>query len=126
VEVEVLVPGPHADKRLVQVASEASFRELLDSEVQICTFQPSMLHAKVLTVDRAVCVVGSANMNQRSTEYDDEVCLVIFDEAMTATLDGHMDDDLQRAEPVDLDDWEERGLFQRIEEKAVGIIDGLL
>ena len=126
VDVQVLVPGPHADKRLVQVASEASFRELLDAGVRICTFQPSMLHAKVLTADGAVCVVGSANMNQRSTEYDDEVCLVIFDEAMTAMLDGHMDEDLERAEPVDLDDWDKRGLFQRIEEKAVKVIDGLL
>ena len=122
----MLVPGPHADKRLVQVASEASFRDLLDKGVSICTFQPSMLHAKVLTVDRAVSVVGSANMNQRSTEYDDEVCLVIFDEGMTAILDGHMDEDLTRAEPVDMDDWEKRGLLQRIEEKAVKVIDGLL
>ncbi len=126
VKVEVLVPGPHADKRLVQVASEASFRDLLDAGVQICTFQPSMLHAKVLTVDGAVAVVGSANMNQRSTEYDDEVCLVIFDEAMTALLDGHTDQDLQRAEPVDLEDWEKRGLFQRVQEKAVKVVDGLL
>ncbi len=126
VSVEVLVPGPHADKRLVQVASEAAYRELLDAGVQICTFQPSMLHAKVLTADGSVCVVGSANINQRSTEYDDEVCLVIFDEAMTALLDGHRDEDLQRAEPVDLDEWEKRGLLQRIEEKAVKVIDGLL
>lgn len=126
VTVEILVPGPHADKRLVQVASEASFRELLDTGVSICTFQPSMLHAKVLTIDGAVCVVGSANINRRSTEYDDEVCLVVFDEGMTAVLDGHMDEDLQRAEPVDLEEWEERGLFQRIEEKAVKVVDGLL
>jgi len=126
VEVEVLVPGPHADKRLVQVASESSFRELLDANVQICTFQPSMLHAKILTADGAVCVVGSANMNQRSTEYDDEVCLVIFDEGMTALLDGHMDDDLKRAEPVDLEEWEQRGLLQRVQEKAVQVVDGLL
>jgi cardiolipin synthase len=126
VTVEVLVPGPHADKRLVQVASEASFRELLDEGVSICTFQPSMLHAKVLTVDGSVCVVGSANMNQRSTEYDDEVCLVVFDEAMTALLDGQMDEDLGRAEPVDFDEWEKRGLLQRIEEKAVKVVDGLL
>lgn len=126
VEIEVLVPGPHADKRFVQVAGEARFRELLDAGIRICTFQPSMLHAKVFTVDGALCAVGSANLNQRSTEHDDEVVLVIFDEGITALLDGHMDDDLERAEPIDLDDWEERGLLQRIEETAVQAIDGLL
>ena len=126
VQIEVLVPGPHADKRFVQVAGEANFQELLDCGVSISTFQPSMLHAKVLTIDHALVVVGSANMNQRSTEYDDEVVMVIFDEAMTALLDGHMDEDLQRAEAIDLADWEKRGLFQRIEEKAVQVVDGLL
>ncbi|HEU5081750.1 MAG TPA: phospholipase D-like domain-containing protein [Acidimicrobiales bacterium] len=126
VDVQVLVPGPHIDKRFVQVASEATYSELLDAGVKISTFMPSMLHAKVMTIDGALSVVGSANFNQRSTEHDDEVVLVIFDEGMTRLLDGHMDEDLARAEPVDLADWEERGLFQRMQEKAIQVVDGLL
>jgi len=126
VDVQILVPGPHIDKRFVQVASEATFHELLDAGVKISTFKPSMLHAKVMTIDGALAVVGSANFNRRSTQYDDEVVLVIFDEGMTHLLDEHMDEDLARSEPVDLADWEERGLFQRVQEKAVKVIDGLL
>ncbi|HEX4902154.1 MAG TPA: phospholipase D-like domain-containing protein [Acidimicrobiales bacterium] len=126
VQVQVLVPGPHADKRFVQVASEAGFEELLEAGVKICTFLPSMLHAKVMTIDGSLAVVGSANFNRRSTQYDDEVVMVIFDEGMASLLDGHMDDDLSRSEPIDLADWEERGLFQRVQEKAVSVIDGLL
>jgi len=126
VQVQVLVPGPHADKRFVQVASEAGFEELLAAGVTISTFQPSMLHAKVMTIDGSLAVVGSANFNRRSTQYDDEVVMVIFDEAMAALLDRHMDEDLARAEPIDLEDWEKRGLFQRVQEKAVSVIDGLL
>lgn len=126
VDVQVLVPGPHIDKRFVQVASEATFSELLDAGVKICTFMPSMLHAKVMTIDGALSVVGSANFNRRSTQYDDEVVLVIFDEGMTRVLDGHMDEDLARSEPVDLADWEERGLLQRMQEKAIQVVDGLL
>jgi cardiolipin synthase A/B len=126
VEVQVLVPGPHIDKRFVQVASESAFEELLDAGISICTFQPSMLHAKVMTIDGALSVVGSANFNRRSTEYDDEIVMVIFDEATTATLDGHMDEDLGRAEPIDLSTWRDRGLLQRIEEKAIKVVEGLL
>ena len=126
VDVQVLVPGPHIDKRFVQVASESAFEELLDAGISICTYEPSMLHAKVLTIDGSLSVVGSANFNRRSTEYDDEVVMVVFDEAVTAVLDGHMDEDLARSKPIDLDDWQERGLLQRIEEKAVKVIDGLL
>jgi len=126
VDVQVLVPGPHADKRFVQVASEAGFEELLEAGVKICTFMPSMLHAKVMTIDGSLAVVGSANFNRRSTQYDDEVVMVLFDEGIAALLDRHMDEDLARSEPIDLADWEERGLLQRVQEKAVKVIDGLL
>ncbi len=126
VQVQVLVPGPHIDKRFVQVASEAGFEELLEAGVAICAFQPSMLHAKVMTIDGSLAVVGSANFNRRSTEYDDEVVMVVFDEAFTARLDRDMDEDLERAEPVDLETWQDRGLLQRIEEKAIKVVDGLL
>lgn len=126
VDVQVLVPGPHADKRFVQLAGEANFEELLECGITVCTFQPSMLHAKVLTIDSALVVVGSANMNQRSTEYDDEVVMVVFDEATTALLDEHMDEDLGRAEPIDLEEWQERGFLQKVEEKAIQAVDGLL
>ena len=67
------MPGPHADKRFVQLASEARYRELLDAGVEVWCYQPSMLHAKVMTVDEAVAVVGSANFNQRSTSLDEFV-----------------------------------------------------
>jgi cardiolipin synthase len=126
VDVEVLVPGPHADKRFVQVASESGFEELLEAGVRICAFQPSMLHAKVLTIDGALAVVGSANFNRRSTEYDDEVVLVIFDHGMAQVLDRHLDEDFGRSEAIDLADWAKRGLLQRVQEKAVSVIDGLL
>ena len=51
VTIEILLPGPHADKRIVQVVSEASYERLLDCGVHLWSFQPSMLHAKVMTVD---------------------------------------------------------------------------
>ena len=52
VEVEVMVPGPHADKRVVQIATEADYAPLLEAGVEPCTAsRPAMLHAKVLTID---------------------------------------------------------------------------
>ncbi|MDQ1522007.1 MAG: cardiolipin synthase, partial [Actinomycetota bacterium] len=65
VEVEVLLPGPHADKRFVQLASEAVYEQLLDAGVKLWAFQPSMLHAKVMTIDGILANVGSANLNAR-------------------------------------------------------------
>jgi cardiolipin synthase len=123
VEIEVLVPGPHVDKRVVQVAGEASYEPLLDRGVQIACFQPTMLHAKVLTVDQTVSCVGSANFNNRSLSLDDEAVLVVLDPTVAAELDAHFDDDLDRSVPLDPAQWRDRSRLQRAKEKVVGIID---
>src|SRR4029077_3479960 len=75
VQIEILVPGPHVDKRFVQIGSEASFAALLEQGISISAFQPSMLHAKVMTIDGLVANVGSANLNARSVALDEEVNL---------------------------------------------------
>ena len=118
VKVELLLPGPHTDKRFVQVASADTFAPLLEAGVEIWTFQPSMLHAKIMTVDGIVSNVGSANLNARSTTLDEEVNVVAIDPALTAILDQHFDDDLARSERVAADDWQERSICERVVETA--------
>ncbi len=126
VGVEVLVPGPHADKRFVQLGGEAVFGPLLAAGVTIRCFQPSMLHAKILTVDGSVAAVGSANVNRRSTHFDDEVDLVILDPEVVAVLDAHYEEDVERSEDLDLARWEQRGFLQRVREQAVDAVSDLL
>jgi cardiolipin synthase len=117
VRLEILLPGPHADKRFVQLAGEAAFSELLEHGIRLWYFQPSMLHAKVMTVDGHLAMVGSANVNARSTELDEEINLVVLDPDIVATLDEHFDADLERSDAVTVGDWEERSLSQRVMEK---------
>jgi len=118
VKVELLLPGPHADKRFVQMASSDTFTPLFDAGVEIFLFQPSMLHAKIMTVDGIVSNVGSANLNARSTALDEEINVVAIDPVLTAILDGHFDEDLARSERVDSDGWQERSLCERVVESA--------
>ena len=122
VEVDLLLPGPHADKRVSQLTSEGRYEKLVDCGVRVWTFQPSMMHMKVMTVDRQVSVVGSSNFNRRSLDHDEEVVLVAIDPALTATLDEHLDDDFDRSRLIDLTRWRNRTLGQRAMEKAVSPI----
>jgi len=85
-----------------------------------------MMHAKVVTVDGAVATVGSANMNQRSTRFDEETSVVIFDAEVVGVLDRHLDDDHRRSTLLDPADWAERCLVQRAAEKAADIMSGWL
>jgi cardiolipin synthase A/B len=121
VTVEILLPGPHADKRFVQVAGQSSYERLLSCGVRIWQFQPSMLHAKIMTVDGIVANVGSANLNARSTELDEEINLVVFDRDLVRELDRQFDDDLERSEEMVEGRWEHRPLPQRAFERAAGL-----
>lgn len=126
VHVQVLLPGPHADKRFVQVASESAYETLLEAGVEIHNFQPSMLHAKVMTVDGLIASVGSANVNNRSTLFDEEVNLILYDRELTAILDAHFDDDLTRSEPIDPSRWADRSVVQKVAEKVVDTAKGMI
>ncbi len=119
VAVQLLIPGPGADKRFVQLAGEVRYQELLDAGIEIWNYQPSMLHAKVMTVDGAVGIIGSANFNHRSTSLDEEVNLVVFDDGFAAELDRDFDADLQRSEEIDLSRWERRSVPQQLLERAM-------
>jgi cardiolipin synthase len=113
VTIEILLPGPYADKRIVQVVSEASYERLLDCGVQLWSFQPSMLHAKVMTVDGHLANVGSANLNSRSMALDEEINMVVLDDDVTATLDRHFDADLERSVRLEPGRWNDRSAGQR-------------
>jgi cardiolipin synthase len=119
VDVQILVPGPHIDKRFVQIAAESEYERLLEHGVRIWNYQPTMLHAKVMTVDGSLANVGSANVNPRSVTWDEEVNIVAIDRDLAALLDQHFDEDLERSVRIQPGRWQRRALWQRAAERAV-------
>ncbi len=126
VQIDVLVPGEHSDKSLVRWAGEKEYRLLLEEGVSVRVFEPSMLHAKVMTADGRVAVVGSSNINSRSMSEDDEVIMTIFDREIVDELDRDFDDDLKRALDLDPEDWAERGLLRRAVQSVSSAASDLL
>lgn len=122
VEVEILLPGPHTDKRVCQLAGQRHYEDLLTSGVKIYQYQPTMMHAKVITVDQVASLIGSTNFNRRSLDHDEEVMLAVLDENFTATLDQHFDEDLQVSERIEKARWQHRPATQRLREVAVAPI----
>jgi len=122
VTVEILHPGPHTDHRIAQLGGEETYGKLLDAGVRIFRYQPTMFHVKLVTVDGVVSTIGSANLNHRSIERDDEIALNILDHDFTALMDRHFDEDLKRCEEVDeAMDWSNRSLLQRLGEWFAGV-----
>ncbi|MGY1584881.1 phospholipase D-like domain-containing protein [Streptomyces sp. MN13] len=119
VEVEILLPGPHTDKRVCQLAGQHYYEDLTACGVKIYQYQPTMMHAKVITVDHVAALIGSTNFNRRSLDHDEEVMLAVLDPEFTATLDKHFDEDTAASELIRTGRWKRRSLVQRAREKAV-------
>ncbi|MFC9132060.1 phosphatidylserine/phosphatidylglycerophosphate/cardiolipin synthase family protein [Streptomyces sp. NPDC057099] len=119
VEVEILLPGPHTDKRVCQLAGQHFYEDLLACGVKIYQYQPTMMHAKVITVDRTASLVGSTNFNRRSLDHDEEVMLAVLDDGFTATIDAHFEADIAASERMRAGQWKKRSALQRAREAAV-------
>ncbi|GAA3042652.1 phospholipase D-like domain-containing protein [Kitasatospora albolonga] len=122
VEVELLVPGRHMDKRVCQLAGERHFGRMTACGVTVWQYGPTMMHAKVLTMDGEMSVIGSANFNRRSLDHDEEVVLAVVDQEFTARLDRDFDQDLNRSEAVTATRWHRRGPARRALEAATAPI----
>jgi cardiolipin synthase len=93
VEVELFV-GAVGDQALVHHAQHSYYDALLDAGVRIQEYPaPAILHAKHLTVDEQVTVVGSSNMDIRSFQLDFElsmlVCSRTFNSRLRQVEDGY-------------------------------------
>ena len=126
VDVQIIVPGPHTDERLCRLAGQEKYQPLLDAGVRLYHYQPAMIHAKIITVDRTLAMIGSANFNSRSIQKDDEICLSVLDPPLTATLDEHFEHDRSRSEAIDPARWKDRSAWQKTQEKLTKLVRGEL
>ena len=118
VHLRILVPGPHIDKGFVRLAGRASYTTLLEAGAQIFEYQPTMLHAKTLSVDGAWSSVGTVNFDNRSFQLHDEVTLGVWDGRFASTLHEQFDRDVARSLEIDPERWAERGALHRAREAA--------
>lgn len=101
VDVDIILTGPHIDKRVSEVMAEEMYQPLVAKGVRVWIYQPTLMHVKTFLVDGVLSLVGSTNLNRRSVEKDEEVMLAVLDRDTTALLEEHFLDDLQGCLPAE-------------------------
>ena len=112
-----LVPGNHTDAVPVQRAGQSYYEELLHAGVRIFEFQPAMMHAKTVVIDGAWSIVGSANMDERSMELNEENVLGIADRGFARSVEEGLLADYGRSREILLEQWRKRSIFRRAFER---------
>ncbi len=81
VETILILPARN-DSWAVGAISKAHYAELLRAGVRVFEFHGGLLHAKTLVPDRAVALIGSANMDRRSIDLNFENNILLCSESI--------------------------------------------
>jgi cardiolipin synthase A/B len=117
VDVRILLPNKHTDAKPIRWASHSYYQDLLDAGIRIFEYQPTMLHSKLIVVDGAWSIVGSANMDVRSKELNEENVIGVHEHEFAAQLEASVENDLTRSVEIDRTAWRRRGFGKRIVER---------
>lgn len=116
VDVRILLPGPHNDQPLTQSAGRTAYGKLLEGGVKIFEYQPTMIHAKTIVADGLFAMIGSSNLDARSSEINEEIDLVVYDQAFGRTMEEMFEQDLAQAREYTLENFKSRSLWERVTE----------
>ena len=85
VRVTLIFPEKN-DSWIVAAASRSYYKKLLTAGARIHEFKGGLLHAKTLTVDDTISLIGSSNLDLRSFDLNYENNILLQDSAITADI----------------------------------------
>ena len=125
IQIEIVIPY-ESDSWIVQAATNSFIKRLLDAGVHVFLYKKGFMHAKVIIVDDTFASVGTANMDYRSFDLNHEVNTYIYDTDLVNTLKNQFKEDIIDSIKLNLDDWKNRGIKQKLKESLCRLLAPLL
>ncbi len=107
VKVTLIFPKVN-DSWIVAAASRSYYRRLLEAGCIIHEFRGGLLHAKTLTIDGKISLVGSSNLDLRSFDLNYENNILLQDPRITHLISERQQDYIARSSQTSLNtvlDW---------------------
>jgi cardiolipin synthase len=116
----------HANQMITQFAQRSYYDDLLQAGIQIHLYRPRFLHAKHLTIDNHIALVGSTNMDIRSFALNAEVNLLVYDPAVVQQLRVVQERYFANSERLDAAAWNRRPLGAKVVHNTARLMDSFL
>ena len=120
VDVRLLLPGI-PDHRYTDIVAGSYFERLLRHGVKIYRFTPGFLHAKSLTADGEMALVGTVNMDYRSFQLHCECGVALYGAPCIRDLIADMEEIMARSMQVEAGAWAKRPWLRRALEKVLRV-----
>jgi cardiolipin synthase len=121
-----LVLSKHANQMITQFAQRSYYDDLLAAGIQIHLYCPYFLHAKHLTIDNDIALVGSTNMDIRSFALNAEVNQLVYDPAVVQQLRAVQERYFANSERLEARTWNRRPLSARVVHNTARLMDSFL
>ncbi|WP_127842935.1 phospholipase D-like domain-containing protein [Actinomyces wuliandei] len=126
VEVELFV-GKESDQFIVNHAQRSYYGMLLAAGVRIYRYPaPTVLHAKYMTVDDEVGVIGSSNMDYRSFALNYEVMLLAFGGDMDDLLRANDERYRRVSSELTIQEWAREPWYRRYVDNVCRLLSAVL
>ena len=81
--------------------------------VRIFEYQPTMIHEKSMVIDGLFSMFGSSNLDARSSEINEELDVVVYDEKFGHEMESVFEKDLAQAKEYTMEDFKKRSFWER-------------
>ncbi|MBK0327336.1 cardiolipin synthase [Rhodobacteraceae bacterium F11138] len=125
VSVTLILPHKN-DSWIVAGVSQSSYRRLLQAGVEIREYTGGLLHAKTLTIDGEVSLIGSSNLDLRSFDLNYESNLLLHDPATTRAILERQAEYIGSSQPVTLADVRHWPAYRRMWNNAIATLGPVL
>jgi cardiolipin synthase A/B len=121
-----LVLSAKSDQKIVSTAQHSYYDQLLRGGVSIHLYQPRFLHAKCMTVDESVAVIGSSNVDIRSFALNSEISLLVYDSDVVAAMAHVQDRYISESKTLTARAWNRRSPVRKALQSIARLADALL
>jgi cardiolipin synthase len=121
-----LVVSKHANQLISQLAQRSYYDDLLEAGIRLHLYRPHFLHAKLLTIDDDLALIGSTNMDIRSFALNAEINVLIYDRQLVERLKEVQDDYFKNSDELTLADWQKRSALQKVVQNTARLMDSFL
>jgi cardiolipin synthase len=125
VKTTIVVPE-RSDGLIVGAASRAHYSDLLEVGVKILRYRKGLLHAKTVTVDSDIAMIGSSNIDVRSFFLNYEVSAFIYDTDQASVLRMLQVQYMEDSTEIFAEEWRKRPVYKRAAENLARLLTPLL
>lgn len=126
VDVKLMFAPRDTASVLANWAANTYFVDMARAGAKVYLHQPAYMHAKTVSIDSAVCSIGTANLDIRSFHINYEMNAVIYDAAKTQELEAAFARDLEGCIEFSLAEYRCRPAWKRFRDSTARLFSPLL